>query len=63
MIGTADIEESKSNGAMNAWLPQAEGRIRQKKSVALLLQKGECLETQKQNKTKMLKKREEANGG
>ena len=23
MIGTADIEESKSNVAMNAWLPQA----------------------------------------
>eukprot|EP01036_Dinobryon_divergens_P045868 gene45868-61306_t len=23
MIGRADIEESKSNVAMNAWLPQA----------------------------------------
>jgi hypothetical protein len=31
MIGRADIEESKSNVAMNAWLPQAsyEGSLRQ----------------------------------
>jgi hypothetical protein len=26
MIGRADIEESKSNVAMNAWLPQASYR-------------------------------------
>jgi hypothetical protein len=29
MIGRADIEGSKSNVAMNAWLPQASSRYRE----------------------------------
>jgi hypothetical protein len=59
MIGRADIEESKSNVAMNAWLPQASypcGNFSDTSSVKFLLTKGSighafavCIHTENQN--------------
>ncbi len=59
MIGRADIEESKSNVAMNAWLPQASypcGNFSDTSSLKLLKAKGSighaftvCIHTENQN--------------
>ena len=59
MIGRADIEESKSNVAMNAWLPQASypcGNFSDTSSLKLLKTKGSighaftvCIHTENQN--------------
>lgn len=59
MIGRADIEESKSNVAMNAWLPQASypcGNFSDTSSVKFLQTKGSighafavCIRTENQN--------------
>ena len=59
MIGRADIEESKSNVAMNAWLPQASypcGNFSDTSSLKLLKAKGSighafavCIRTENQN--------------
>jgi hypothetical protein len=59
MIGRADIEESKSNVAMNAWLPQASypcGNFSDTSSLKLLNTKGSighaftvCIHTENQN--------------
>jgi len=59
MIGRADIEESKSNVAMNAWLPQASypcGNFSDTSSVKLGHSKGSighafavCIHTENQN--------------
>ena len=59
MIGRADIEESKSNVAMNAWLPQASypcGNFSDTSSLKLLKRKGSighaftvCIRTENQN--------------
>ena len=59
MIGRADIEESKSNVAMNAWLPQASyacGNFSDTSSVRFLQTKGSighafavCIHTENQN--------------
>ena len=59
MIGRADIEESKSNVAMNAWLPQASypcGNFSDTSSVKLPRAKGSighaftvCIHTENQN--------------
>jgi len=59
MIGRADIEESKSNVAMNAWLPQASypcGNFSDTSSLKLLETKGSighaftvCIHTENQN--------------
>ena len=59
MIGRADIEESKSNVAMNAWLPQASypcGNFSDTSSLKLLKTKGSighaftvCIRTENQN--------------
>jgi hypothetical protein len=59
MIGRADIEESKSNVAMNAWLPQASypcGNFSDTSTKDLPLCKGSightfivCIHTEKQN--------------
>src|ERR1700709_2165697 len=59
MIGRADIEESKSNAAMNAWLPQASypcGNFSDTSSLKLLKTKGSighaftvCIHTENQN--------------
>lgn len=59
MIGRADIEESKSNVAMNAWLPQASypcGNFSDTSSLKLLKSKGSighafavCIHTENQN--------------
>src|ERR1700683_4170132 len=59
MIGRADIEESKSNVAMNAWLPQASypcGNFSDTSSLNLLKAKGTighaftvCIHTENQN--------------
>ena len=59
MIGRADIEESKSNVAMNAWLPQASypcGNFSDTSSLTLLKDKGSighaftvCIRTENQN--------------
>ena len=58
-IGRADIEESKSNVAMNAWLPQASypcGNFSDTSSLKLLKTKGSighaftvCIHTENQN--------------
>ena len=59
MIGRADIEESKSNVAMNAWLPQASypcGNFSDTSSLKFLKAKGSighaftvCIHTENQN--------------
>ncbi len=59
MIGRADIEESKSNVAMNAWLPQASypcGNFSDTSSLKFLKTKGSighaftvCIHTENQN--------------
>ena len=59
MIGRADIEESKSNVAMNAWLPQASypcGNFSDTSSLKFLKAKGSighafavCIRTENQN--------------
>jgi hypothetical protein len=59
MIGRADIEESKSNVAMNAWLPQASypcGNFSDTSSLKFLRTKGSighaftvCIHTENQN--------------
>ena len=59
MIGRADIEESKSNVAMNAWLPQASypcGNFSDTSGLRLLKSKGSighaftvCILTENQN--------------
>ena len=59
MIGRADIEESKSNVAMNAWLPQASypcGNFSDTSSLTFLKTKGSighaftvCIHTENQN--------------
>ena len=59
MIGRADIEESKSNVAMNAWLPQASypcGNFSDTSSLKVLKPKGSighaftvCIHTENQN--------------
>ena len=59
MIGRADIEESKSNVAMNAWLPQASypcGNFSDTSGLKLLNSKGSighaftvCIRTENQN--------------
>ena len=59
MIGRADIEESKSNVAMNAWLPQASypcGNFSDTSSLKLIKAKGSighaftvCIHTENQN--------------
>ena len=59
MIGRADIEESKSNVAMNAWLPQASypcGNFSDTSSLKVLKTKGSighaftvCIRTENQN--------------
>ena len=59
MIGRADIEESKSNVAMNAWLPQASypcGNFSDTSSLKVLKTKGSighaftvCIHTENQN--------------
>jgi hypothetical protein len=59
MIGRADIEESKSNVAMNAWLPQASypcGNFSDTSSLKFLKTKGSightfmvCIRTENQN--------------
>src|ERR1700678_4479685 len=59
MIGRADIEESKSNVAMNAWLPQASypcGNFSVTSSLKFLKTKGSrgpaftvCIHTENQN--------------
>jgi hypothetical protein len=59
MIGRADIEESKSNVAMNAWLPQASypcGNFSDTSSLKILKTKGSighaftvCIHTENQN--------------
>ena len=59
MIGRADIEESKSNVAMNAWLPQASypcGNFSDTSSLKFLNSKGSighaftvCIHTENQN--------------
>jgi hypothetical protein len=59
MIGRADIEESKSNVAMNAWLPQASypcGNFSDTSSLKFLKSKGSighafavCIHTENQN--------------
>ena len=59
MIGRADIEESKSNVAMNAWLPQASypcGNFSDTSGLRLLKSKGSighafavCIRTENQN--------------
>jgi hypothetical protein len=59
MIGRADIEESKSNVAMNAWLPQASypcGNFSDSSSLKFLKTKGSighaftfCVRTENQN--------------
>jgi hypothetical protein len=59
MIGRADIEESKSNVAVNAWLPQASypcGNFSDTSSLKLLKSKGSighafavCIHTENQN--------------
>jgi hypothetical protein len=59
MIGRADIEESKSNVAMNAWLPQASypcGNFSDTSSLKFLKSKGSighafavCIRTENQN--------------
>ena len=59
MIGRADIEESKSNVAMNAWLPQASypcGNFSDTPGLRLLKSKGSighaftvCIRTENQN--------------
>ncbi len=59
MIGRADIEESKSNVAMNAWLPQASypcGNFSDTSSLKFLNSKGSighaftvCIRTENQN--------------
>ena len=59
MIGRADIEESKSNVAMNAWLPQASypcGNFSDTSCLKLLKSKGSigpaftvCIRTENQN--------------
>ena len=59
MIGRADIEESKSNVAMNAWLPQASypcGNFSDTSCLKLLISKGSigraftvCIRTENQN--------------
>jgi hypothetical protein len=59
MIGRADIEESKSNVAMIAWLPQASypcGNFSDTSSLKLLIAKGSighafavCIRTENQN--------------
>ena len=59
MIGRADIEESKSNVAMNAWLPQASypcANFSDTSSLTLLKDKGSighaftvCIRTENQN--------------
>ncbi len=59
MIGRADIEGSKSNVAMNAWLPQASypcGNFSDTSSLKLLKSKGSighaitvCIHTENQN--------------
>src|ERR1700752_2142076 len=59
MIGRADIEESKSNLAMNAWLPQASypcGNFSDTSSLKFLKTKGSighaftvCIHTENQN--------------
>ena len=61
MIGRADIEESKSNVAMNAWLPQASypcGNFSDTSSLKVLKTKGSighafavCIHTENQNQT------------
>ena len=61
MIGRADIEESKSNVAMNAWLPQASypcGNFSDTSSLKFLKTKGSighafavCIRTENQNQT------------
>ena len=59
MIGRADIEESKSNVAMNAWLPQASypcGNFSDTSNLRFLMVKGSighaftvCIRTENQN--------------
>jgi hypothetical protein len=59
MIGRADIEESKSNVAMNAWLPQASypcGNFSDTSSLKFINSKGSighaftvCIRTENQN--------------
>ena len=59
MIGRADIEESKSNVAMNAWLPQASypcGNFSDTSCLKLATSKGSigraftvCIRTENQN--------------
>ena len=61
MIGRADIEESKSNVAMNAWLPQASypcGNFSDTSGLKFLKTKGSighvftvCIRTENQNQT------------
>ena len=63
MIGRADIEESKSNVAMNAWLPQASypcGNFSDTSSLKLKKAKGSighaftvCIHTENQNQASM----------
>ena len=63
MIGRADIEGSKSNVAMNAWLPQASypcGNFSDTSSLKLLKTKGSighaftvCIHTENQNQVSL----------